>query len=194
MQLDILPEERDDLTNFTTHESQLLRPSGLPWRGSREKDPSFIQCFIECLTDERDIVCDWSPSTGCMSSQSVVIFKIVFLKFQYLICVGQIVGASVVACQRSNRHLIALEPDEEIFEALLKPYAVVMPESEEREDSTTDSDSEEEMAPTKKRSRRIYCGMCHLRLPISQTFDVFIGILILTLFSCFLEVKVSQSN
>ena len=67
VQMDILPEEHDDLTNFTTTESQLLRPSGFPWRGSRGKDPSFVQCFIECLTDERDIVCDWSPST-CFQS------------------------------------------------------------------------------------------------------------------------------
>lgn len=117
----------------------------------------------------------------------------IFLKFHDLISVGQTVGASIIACQRSNRHLIALEPDEEIFEALLKPYDVAIPEPEELEDSTTDSDTEEEVAPTKKKSRRIYCGMCHLCVPISQTFDVFIGFLILTLFSC-LEVKVSHTN
>ena len=62
--MDIIPEERDDLTNFTTTESQLIRPSVLTWRGSREKDPSFVQCFIECLTDKYDIVYDWNPSTG----------------------------------------------------------------------------------------------------------------------------------
>lgn len=155
VQMEILPEERDDLTNFTTTESQLLRPTGLPWRGSREKDPSFVQCFIECLTDERDIVCDWSPSTGSQSLHSS--FTTAKIEFHFLISVFQTAGASVIACQRSNRHLIALEPDSEIFEALLKPYVDAIPQPEERADSTTDSDSEEDIAPKKKKGRK-YCG------------------------------------
>jgi hypothetical protein len=44
------------------------------------------------------------------------------LEFPDLISVSQTAGASVIAGQRSNRHLIALEPDSEIFEALIKPY------------------------------------------------------------------------
>ena len=84
------------------------------------------------------------------------------LKFHDLISVFQTAGASVIACQRSNRHLIALEPDEEIFEAFLKPYVGAIPQPEERADSTTDSDSEEDIAPKKK--RRKYCGASYLHV------------------------------
>lgn len=100
-----------------------------------------------------------------------------------LIFVGQTAGASVIACQRSNRHLIALEPDEEIFEAVLKPYSEAVPEPEEREDSTTDSDSEEDAAPTKK-SRRIYYGTPQNSVSLSLELSVFFVILVLTFFSC----------
>ena len=159
--MEILPEERDDLTNFTTTESQRLRLSGLPWRGSREKDPSFVQCFIEYLTDERDIVCDWSPSTGFQSLPSS--FTTVETEFHYLISVSQTACASFIACQRLNRHLITLEPDEEIFEALLKPYVDAIPQPEERADSTTNSDSDEDIAPKKKKGRK-YCGAYYLHV------------------------------
>jgi hypothetical protein len=56
-----------------------------------------------------------------------------------------------------------LEPDEEIFEALLKPYVDAIPQPEERADSTTDSDSEEDIAPKKKKGRK-YCGASYLHV------------------------------
>ena len=52
---------------------------------------------------------------------------------------------------------MALEPDEEIFEAFLKSYVDAIPQPEERADSTTDSDSEDNIAPKKKKGRK-YCG------------------------------------
>lgn len=64
----IVPDDADDLYNFTDLASQLKRPNGQPWRGCREKDPSFIQCFVDCLTDEGGIVMDWSASTGSYST------------------------------------------------------------------------------------------------------------------------------
>jgi len=66
-----------------------------------------------------------------------------------------------------------LEPDEEIFEAVLKPYSVAVPEQQEREDSTTDSDSEEDAAPTKKKSRRIYYGTPYNRVSICHRIMYF---------------------
>ena len=70
----IVPDEQDDLYNFTDVNSQLKRPNGVPWRGCREKDPSFIQCFVESLTDEGGIVMDWSASTGFVSNPSSIFF------------------------------------------------------------------------------------------------------------------------
>jgi hypothetical protein len=84
-------------------------------------------------------------------------------KFHDLISVWGTVGASVIACQRSNRHLIALEPDEEIFVALLKPYVHAIPQPIERADSSTDSDSEEDKAPKKKKGRK-YFGASYLHV------------------------------
>ena len=62
----ILPDEQDHVRNFATKDSIRRREDGTPWRGSREKDPSFIQCFVDCLTDEGGIVFDWSPSSGIL--------------------------------------------------------------------------------------------------------------------------------
>ncbi|KAG0614198.1 hypothetical protein M758_6G158200 [Ceratodon purpureus] len=125
--VNIVPDEQDDLCNFTDKISQLLRPDGTPWRGSREKDPSFIQSFVDLLTDEGDIVFDWSASTG----------------------------ASVIACARSNRHLIALERDHEIFEGVLAAYKNKPVVKEYSGESQFDSDSD---SPPPKKGR-IYMGL-----------------------------------
>ena len=63
----ILPDEEDHVFNFASNDSIRKKEDGTPWRGSREKDTSFIQCFIDSLTDERGIVFDWSPSTGSLA-------------------------------------------------------------------------------------------------------------------------------
>ena len=41
--------ESDVLFNFTTAASQSMNES-VPWRGAREKDPVFLQLFIEAFT------------------------------------------------------------------------------------------------------------------------------------------------
>ncbi|KAG0632178.1 hypothetical protein M758_1G310400 [Ceratodon purpureus] len=127
--VNIVPDEQDDLCNFTDDMSQLLRPDGTPWRGSREKDPSFIQSFVDLLTDEGDIVFDWSASTG----------------------------ASIIACARSKRHLLALERDSEIFEGVLAAYKNSPTVTEHSGESQFDSDSD---SPPPKKGR-IYMGLKH---------------------------------
>lgn len=64
----IVPDDEDMVSNFADKESITYRTDGKPWRGSREKDPSFVQCFVDCLTDEAGIVFDWSASTGNTST------------------------------------------------------------------------------------------------------------------------------
>lgn len=51
------------LHNFTNTTSQLMR-DGSPWRGSREKDPLFLQVLIESFSKPNDIVLDCTASTG----------------------------------------------------------------------------------------------------------------------------------
>ncbi len=79
----IVPDEEDSLSNFAVKETLRYRPDGTPWRGSREKDPSFIQCFVDCLTDEGGIVFDWSASTGNVFVNSL-------LEFIYTFCISNV--------------------------------------------------------------------------------------------------------
>lgn len=72
-------------------------------------------------------------------------------------------GASVIACQRTNRYLIALERDEEIFEAVLKPYV------DQARSNTNPSSSSNPTAngePRKKKARR-YMGGWSLKVLLS---------------------------
>lgn len=64
----IIPDEDDMVSNFADEGSITYRTDGKPWRGSREKDPSFVQCFVDCLTDDGGIVFDFSASTGNTSN------------------------------------------------------------------------------------------------------------------------------
>jgi hypothetical protein len=55
---------RDDiLQNFTISET-LSMNKGIPWRGAREKDPRFMQMFIEALSIPGDVVVDCTASTS----------------------------------------------------------------------------------------------------------------------------------
>ncbi len=59
----------------------------------------------------------------------------------------------MIACARSNRHLIAMEPDEEIFDGLLANYKNGPPGDEESGESAppVDYDSDE---PVVKKPRK----------------------------------------
>ena len=79
------------LTNVVTNPS--LKANGKPWRGSREISDVLFQVIIEMCTKPGHLVADLSTSTG----------------------------ASYRACMASGQHFFGLEPDKEIFSALLKP-------------------------------------------------------------------------
>ena len=70
--------------------------------------------------------------------------------------VAQLLGASVIACARSNRHLIALEPDEEIFDGVLSAYKDAPPIEEESGKYAPAGDFDSNVPPLKK--PRIYIG------------------------------------
>lgn len=68
----------DVLHNFVTKDSQLIRGE-IPWRGAREKDPTFMQMLIEATTSVGDIVLDCTASTG-------MILSLVGLVLYFLLC------------------------------------------------------------------------------------------------------------
>ena len=53
-----------------------------------------------------------------------------------------VIGASIIACARSNRHLIALERDSEIFDGVLAAYKSNPTVTEHIAESQFDSDSD----------------------------------------------------
>lgn len=66
------------LTNYIDCESQTMN-GDIPWRGSREKHLCMFQQFIEACTKPKDIVVDFSASTG--NPINLVIFLIQFLLY-----------------------------------------------------------------------------------------------------------------
>jgi hypothetical protein len=158
--MDILPEERDDLTNFTTTESQLLRLSGLLGVARVRKTHPLFSASSSVL--ETSVISSVTGALVHVFNLSLHRLHLIF-KFHDLIFVWGSACASVIACQCSNRHLIALEPDEEIFEALLKSYVDAIPQPIERADSSTYFDSEEDKVSKKKKGRK-YCGASYLHV------------------------------
>jgi hypothetical protein len=69
------------LINPVTKDTQLMRGT-IPWRGAREKDPLFLQMFIESTTLVGDIVLDCTASTGM---NSIVYFSL--QPFDLLSCI-----------------------------------------------------------------------------------------------------------
>ena len=62
-ELDCLPDENVLVQNYVDKDNQSMH-GAMPWRGAREKHSEFLQNLIEYLTDENDVVFDWSASTG----------------------------------------------------------------------------------------------------------------------------------
>lgn len=70
--------------------------------------------------------------------------------------------ASVIACARLNRHIIALEADEEIFDGLLATYKQAPPIEEESGASAPGDDYDSDESFMKK--PRTYVGAYTIRL------------------------------
>lgn len=76
--------------------------------------------------------------------------------------VSKSTGASVVACARPNRHLIALEHDEEILDGVLSTYKDAPPIEEEIGESVPAGGYKSDGRPVKK--PRMYIGAFYLYL------------------------------
>ena len=108
--------------NLATIDNQLLNKD-VSWRGARKKDSKSIELLIEALTKLRVVVLDAYASTGtttmalhswifdCMCL-NLVQFANGWFSLWFL-------GASIHACKLSGRHLVALEGDANIFEAII---------------------------------------------------------------------------
>ena len=73
MDFDIDVRSDDVLHNLVTKETQMMRGT-IPWRGSREKDPLFLQMLIEATTSPGDIVMDCSASNGLILCMNISLF------------------------------------------------------------------------------------------------------------------------
>jgi hypothetical protein len=101
--------ENDDLfIHPVTKDTQLMRGE-IPWKGAREKDPLFLQMFIESTTAVGDIVLNCIASTGMnspvyFSLQSYGLLASMWL----LIFFTLLAGASIHACRKAGRHIVAM--------------------------------------------------------------------------------------
>ena len=110
------------LTNFTDDTNQLMN-GDKPWRGAHEKNDHFLNIIFDTIMQEGDIVMDWHTSIGIsylipfFSPFSLSLPQKRFFKPSDL----YLLGASITACCSSGRHIIAVECDTEIFNAVLLP-------------------------------------------------------------------------
>jgi len=55
---------RDDVLRNYWFEKDVTMNGDVPWRGPREKAPSFMQMLVEALCQPGDVVVDCTASTG----------------------------------------------------------------------------------------------------------------------------------
>ena len=67
--------KRDDLLmNYTTEDSMLMNDMDQrPWRRAQEKDARLLRHIIEGITEEEDLVLDYTASIGEFSCEHVCI-------------------------------------------------------------------------------------------------------------------------
>lgn len=140
------------LSNFTDDTNQLMN-GDKPWRGAREKNDHFLSIIFDTITQEGDIVMDWHASTGIsclipfLSPCSRFTQKRFFKPSELYLP-----GASIAACRSSGRHIVAVERDTEIFNAVLLPLRDLEPPSQRPESSRHRPPTFEE--PMQKKQRR----------------------------------------
>jgi len=131
--------QRDGWLNaFTEDESQTMRDDGVPWRGAREKHHLFFKILFATLTDKNDIIMDWQCGVGmCFLSSSTFLstFHFIFhILYSILTFLGPSpLGGSILACRSLDRHIVALESDPDIFNALLLPMRDPQPQRTSRQ-------------------------------------------------------------
>ena len=96
------------------------------WSWSREKSMEFLSIVIQTLTRKHDIVMDWQCGTGFSLpsytlSLSFISCFCIFNFFSLPHSISFHLGASITACCMDERHIVALERDSEIFEAIMLP-------------------------------------------------------------------------
>ena len=84
---------------FTDEKSQTMRSDRIPWRGARQKHHIFISIIFATLTDKNDVIMDWQCG----------------------------VGGSITSCRSIERHIVALQSDPMIFNAILLPMREPQP-------------------------------------------------------------------
>ena len=115
------------LNTFINEKSQTMRSDGIPWRGAREKHQALFSIIFATLTVKNDVIMDWQ-------------------------C-----GGSITACRSIERHIVALESDPLIFNAILFPMRDNQPSQPPRsnvEPSTSMCD------PPKKMTKRAFGFLC----------------------------------
>ena len=116
--------QRDGWLNAITDEkNQTIRFDGIPWRGALEKHHVFFSILLVIPTDNNDVVMDWqcSACTHSLSASSLLwIFRYFFFtSFHTNIFCLFALGGSITACRSLERHIVALENDSIIFNAIL---------------------------------------------------------------------------
>jgi hypothetical protein len=121
--------------------------------GGREKDPLLLQILIEALTKPGGVVLDANASTGLALHSYLIAFSCfsTLLAFSLLF---EIVGASIHACRRSGRHLVAFESDPFIFEAVLTPLQDAAPSASTAVPSTEATLFDEDEVPIRQVAKR----------------------------------------
>ena len=121
-------------------------------RGRRIPPSSNVLWIVSQMSEASSLTGTLVPVCYCLNQIPIKSFNTIFLT-----CVFYSVGASVIACARSNRHLIALEADEEIFDGLLSAYVDDTAIEEESSDSAPDYDYDSD-EPLLKKQRRSFCA------------------------------------
>ena len=93
-------------------------------RGGCEKDSTSLQVFIEALTNLVVVILDAYVSTSdctCCLSNKTILEQVDLCLNANGWCSLWFTGASLHACNHSSHHLVTLEGDIAIFDAILAP-------------------------------------------------------------------------
>ena len=124
--------QRDGWLNaFTNEKSQTMLTDGIPWRGAYEEHHLFFSIFFATLTAKNDFLMNWQYGVGMpsLSASSLlwIFHYFFFTSFHTHIFLLFALGGSITACHSLERHIVALESDPIIFNAILLPMCNLQP-------------------------------------------------------------------